>query len=153
MEPEVVKEKFNWKRLFITIAIVVSTSVVVGGVVWYMMDLDARDQKESQDRIISNLEAKIEELEESLEDEDSQTAFDVEVRAEMREIQTSLEIYYVEFMKYPDNLEVDDLYLSETIKNSPNFSKLTYLKEDRCYELTYVSGIEGSEPYVLTCKQ
>lgn len=68
MEPEV-KEKFNWKRLFITIAIVIFTSAVVGGVVWYMMDLEAREQKNLYETQVQSLQNQIDELKKETQEE------------------------------------------------------------------------------------
>ncbi len=53
------KEKVNVKRLLITIAIVLVTALVVGGVTWYYMDKNAKDLKEANDKEIQALEKQI----------------------------------------------------------------------------------------------
>ena len=48
-QKEKVKKKVNVTRLLITIAIVLVTALVVGGVTWYYMDNSAKDLKEAND--------------------------------------------------------------------------------------------------------
>ena len=56
------KEKINWKRLLITLGIVIVTTVVIGGVTWFFMDQQAKDEKTANDKQILELEKQISEL-------------------------------------------------------------------------------------------
>ncbi len=53
------KEKINVTRLLVTIAIVLVTALVVGGVTWYYMDKSAKDLKEANDNEVQALEKQI----------------------------------------------------------------------------------------------
>jgi hypothetical protein len=63
------QEKLNWKRLLITIVIVLVTAGAVGGAVWYAMDMRAQADKDAFEQRIKTLEeAKKAEAEEKEEE-------------------------------------------------------------------------------------
>lgn len=55
-------KKFNWGRFFIVLAIVLATAVAVGGAVWYVMDQNAKQEKEATDQSIQALESTVKDL-------------------------------------------------------------------------------------------
>lgn len=61
------KTKFDWKRSLITIALVLFTAAVVGGTVWYVMDQNAKNEKEATDKSIQALENTVNKLKEEAE--------------------------------------------------------------------------------------
>jgi hypothetical protein len=50
------QEKFNWKRLLITTLIVVIAMGTAGGAVWYVMDMQAKQDEENLEQRIKALE-------------------------------------------------------------------------------------------------
>ncbi|MBW6431684.1 hypothetical protein K0A96_00690 [Patescibacteria group bacterium] len=50
------EQTFNWKRLLITIGIVILTAGVVGGTTWYVMDSNSKGEKELLNQRLSDLE-------------------------------------------------------------------------------------------------
>jgi hypothetical protein len=60
MEPE--KPKFNWKRLLITVSVVILTAGLFGGGVWYFMDQSDKKTKKANEDEIASLQKQINDL-------------------------------------------------------------------------------------------
>lgn len=58
MEPQENK-KVNWKRLSIMVAIVLVTALAIGGTTWYLMDQNAKKDKEASDKQAQELQKQI----------------------------------------------------------------------------------------------
>ena len=56
------KGNLNWKRLLITLGIVIVTTVVIGGVTWYLMDQQAKNEKTANDKQVLELQKQIDDL-------------------------------------------------------------------------------------------
>lgn len=56
------KSKFNWQRMLITIGIVVVTAVVFAGGVWYVMDRQAKKDREGARKTAQDLQQQIDDL-------------------------------------------------------------------------------------------
>lgn len=56
------KPRFNWKRSLITIVFVVLAAGAVGGIVWYLMDKNEKDIKDSNDKSVQELQKTITDL-------------------------------------------------------------------------------------------
>jgi len=63
MEPE--KPKFSWKRLLVTVGIVILATGSVGGGVWYVMDQSAKQIKADNEKSEAALQKQIDELKKS----------------------------------------------------------------------------------------
>jgi rhodanese-related sulfurtransferase len=57
------KEKFNGKRLAITVTFVVITAIVASGVTWFVMDLETKNAKIESDAQIAKLQIKLKGME------------------------------------------------------------------------------------------
>ena len=64
MEPTELNEKpkFNWKRLLITVGIVIITAGAIGGSVYYVMNQQATKDKESAEKTAQDLQKQIDDL-------------------------------------------------------------------------------------------
>lgn len=62
MEPQE-KPKFHWKRLLITVGIVIVTAGVIGGSIWYVMDKQAKKDEIAAEKRIQDLRQQIDDLE------------------------------------------------------------------------------------------
>jgi len=64
MEPNELNEKpkFNWKRLLITVGIVIVTAGAIGGSVYYVMNQQAQKDKESAEKTAQDLQKQIDDL-------------------------------------------------------------------------------------------
>jgi archaellum component FlaF (FlaF/FlaG flagellin family) len=60
MEPEV--KKFDWKRLLITLGIILATALIIGGLIYYAMDQQAKKDKETANNQAQDLQKQIDEL-------------------------------------------------------------------------------------------
>ncbi len=71
MDPKELKQKnkINWQRLLITMAIVVVTTAAVGASVYYPMERQAKIDKDAAENVTQALQKQIEELEKSVEKE------------------------------------------------------------------------------------
>lgn len=56
------KTKLNWKRLLITIGIVIITASAIGGSVYYVMNQQAQKDKESAEKTAQDLQKQIDDL-------------------------------------------------------------------------------------------
>ena len=64
MEPNELndKPKINWKRLLITVGIVIVTAGAIGGSVYYVMNQQAQKDKESAEKTVQDLQTQIDDL-------------------------------------------------------------------------------------------
>ena len=59
------KEKLNWKRLLITLGLVIVTAVVIGSSVWYIMDSNMKKERIASDKSVQELRKTIRDLSET----------------------------------------------------------------------------------------
>jgi type II secretory pathway pseudopilin PulG len=68
MEPEATSEKprFNWKRLLVTVGIVLLAASLIGGTVWYFMDKQAREDRAAAEETAQELQKQIDDLDKKI---------------------------------------------------------------------------------------
>jgi type II secretory pathway pseudopilin PulG len=68
------KPKFNWKRLLITIGIVIITAGAIGGSIYYVMNQQATKDKKTADKQAQDLQKQIDDLKKAQESKTNTTA-------------------------------------------------------------------------------
>lgn len=138
MDPQE-KEKFNWKRLFITIAIVILTSVVVGGVVWYMMDLQAEEQKDSYETQVKNFQNQIDELKKET----------TEVKDDLFGWETYENEKYGISLKYPSEFLLESIDYQDCEDLKKNEIDCEIIKDGKGINLSIIKNDSDKTQYVL----
>jgi len=59
---EIVTQKVNWKRLGITIAIVLFTALIISGTTWYILNEQVKEDKIASEKTIRKLQMQLDEL-------------------------------------------------------------------------------------------
>ena len=104
------KKKFNWKRLLITLGIVIVTTVVIGVVTWFLMDQQAKNEKMFNDKQLQELQKQINELK-----KESDKIATITNNSENPEWKAYSNSIYKFSFKYPANWTIkEDSFTSES---------------------------------------
>jgi len=109
MEPNELndKPKFNWKRLLITVGIVIVTAGAIGGSVYYVMNQQAQKDKESAEKTAQDLQGQMEELKKTdnvVEEGDTEKKYtDISVVAAKSKMDADPSIVVVDVSPYYKN--------------------------------------------------
>lgn len=125
--------KFNWKRLLITAAYVVITAGVIGGVTWYVMDKNAKADKEQYEKQIRELEEQTNQEKAEAKVNETDTKKD-ESSAPVLSTYTNTKYNFT--FKYPSTVFVRDVGLN------PEGIYTVYLLENK------YKDIEGESPSI-----
>jgi parvulin-like peptidyl-prolyl isomerase len=133
MESQTITEKFNfnWKRLLITIGIVLITATVISGTVWFLMDQQTKKARVAAESTIKELESRIEILEKqksAIENSQLKSNKNREPAVKVNEVTIFLDDFNVMLKAYLNNInklgyekksekEVKKIVLDEMIKN------------------------------------
>lgn len=111
------EQTFNWRRLLITIGIVILTASVVGGTTWYVMGDQAKKDKDAYDSRIIAIEKELEDLKNASEDgaNESDTSNPGITDEDDSQTSTYSNSKYGFTIKYPETYRAEERYQSEDI--------------------------------------
>jgi hypothetical protein len=87
------KKKVDWKKVLITLALVLLTGVVVGGGVWYYMDQNDQAQQKACDSSINSKQSQIDTLNAKLKESENKVTTEMTPKTTQTDSLTTLQSF------------------------------------------------------------